>query len=166
MDFCCVAWKDLGVELAEQKIVALDKLIKRGIPRSTFSPIYRILEGITNHCPMCGASLNGSVQSAPKKPEKVRLPEPLKSTVPDTIPCPPCKGTGQTGQDCNCMTCLGSGVLDKSNPMRSRFDGNFAKEQADKLERVTSKIVEKSSEIEANPQPLREDAKPENWRNI
>lgn len=163
--WCCVAWRDLGIELAEQKTVALDKLLKRGIPRSTFSPIYRILEGIGNFCPLCGTSLNESVQAAPKKPEKVRLPEPPPSTVPDVIKCPPCRGTGQIS-GCNCLTCLGEGKLDKSNPMRAQFDANFRREQAEKMERVTNKIVDKSAEIEANPKPLREDAKPENWSRV
>jgi hypothetical protein len=61
------------------------------------------------------------------------------------------------------MTCLGAGVLDRSNPSRAKFDPVYAEEQAEKMERTNRKIVEKESEIQKNPKPLREDAKPENW---
>lgn len=166
-NWCCQTWRDLGDELAIQKITSLDKLLKRGIPKSTFSPIYRILEGITNFCPLCGESLNAPVESKPKKRENVQVKsEPIVSTVPDTIKCPPCKGTGRVGDGLNCMTCLGVGKLDKANPHRAEWDAQYAKELAEKMERNNQKIALIEKELKSNPKPLREDAKPENWAKI
>jgi hypothetical protein len=164
MDWCCQTWRDLGEELAELKMSSLDKLVKRGIPRSTFSPVYRILEGLTTFCPLCGSPISTqlSIKSEIKKENGVpSLPK--VSSVPATIKCPPCRGTGQVGAGLNCMTCLGTGVLDKSNPMRQKFDPKFAEELAEKMELLNSKILKKTAEIEKNPKPLREDAKPDNW---
>lgn len=162
LNFCCVAWADLGKELALQKEESLNKLIKRGIPRSTFSPIYRILEDITNFCPLCGSDLKKDSKQKETKATETKQDPVFISNTPVTIKCPPCKGSG-TISGVNCLTCLGTGLLDKSNPMRGRFDPEFSKEQSEKLEFLTSKIVEKEVEIRANPKPLREDAKPENW---
>lgn len=172
MQWCCQTWVDLGQELSDEKRKSLQKLIAKGIPRSTFSPISRILESISNFCPMCGCKIGGStvtevvnqvsVTDSSAKPKNA----PSKETVsasPPTIKCPPCRGKGTVSDGVNCMTCLGTGVLDKGNPHRRQYDPVFNAEFTEKMDKITSKIVEKEKEIEKNPQPLRDDAKPENW---
>lgn len=162
--WCCQTWIDLSDELASAKLTALDKLIKRGIPKSTFSPIYRMLEGLATYCPLCGSRITKGVVTQNEVPvvgnPTTPAPKPLS---PSTVKCPPCRGSGHVSDGVNCMTCLGAGVLDKSNPNRATFDPVYAEELAGKMESVTQRIVVKESEIEKNPQPLREDARPENW---
>jgi len=165
MDWCCQVWLDLGKEMAEAKLVSLDKLIKKGIPRSTFAPIYRILEGIDHACPLCGCRLavGGAV---PKPTPAAPIAPKTVSKVPATIPCPPCKGTGKVGDGISCSTCFGEGKLDKSNPFRKSFDKAFREELAGREVAINENIVKKNAEIEANPQPLRDDAKPEAWQKL
>jgi hypothetical protein len=158
MNWCCAQWIDLGQEMADAKVLSLEKLLKKGIPRSTFSSIYRILEGVGNYCPCCGTSLS---TTAPKQKEQV-APPPVSKVSP-SIKCPPCRGTGKVGDGLNCMTCLGLGVLDKSNPSRAKYDPVYAEEINSKLEENNRRIVNVEKEIQKNPKPLRDDARPENW---
>ena len=162
MNWCCQTWLDLGPELSELKVKSLDKLLKRGIPRSTFSPVFRIIEGMTNFCPLCGTKINTNATApvAEKVKEEVK---PFISKVPSTIKCPPCRGTGMVGDGLTCMTCLGEKVLGKDNPHRRQFDPSFAEEEAEKLEHNNRRIAKIEAEIQKNPKPLREDAKPHNW---
>lgn len=167
MNWCCCTWLDLCQELAEMKVAQLEKLLKRGIPRSTFSPVFRLIEGIGNFCPNCGTQigtkLEENVGSLPEVPKKRVEPESVSKTPP-LIKCPVCRGTGKVGDDLNCMICLGQGQLDKSNPHRANYDQAYSEELAEKMaenERKKEKIAE---EIRKNPKPLREDAKPENWK--
>jgi len=161
-NWCCQTWIDLGPELAGMKVAALEKLLKRGIPKSTFSPIFRIIEGMTNFCPLCGTQIDMNVNVAVPKKEKTPV-APVVSTVPDSIKCPICRGTTKVGAGLNCMTCLGTGKLDKSNPHRKTFDSQYAEEEAEKMERNERARAKLEEEIRKNPKPLREDAKPENW---
>lgn len=164
MQWCCAQWIDLGTELAEQKVLALDKLLKKGIPRSTFSTIYRTLEGIGNFCPFCGGKISttpqGKIETNPPPVAK-----PVSKAAP-TIKCPPCRGTGKVGEGLNCMTCLGEGVLDRSNPNRVSFDPVLAEELGEKLAKVDAQRSKVVKQEEVNPQRLREDATPEAVKNL
>jgi hypothetical protein len=159
--WCCETWKDLSPELAGLKVASLEKLMKRGIPKSTFSPVFRLIEGMTNYCPLCGTQINHSTHVSSQKQSVVI--KPVESKIPPTIKCPICRGTGKVGGDSNCMTCLGAGVLDKSNPHRKTFDADYAKEMADKMEEKDRERAKLEEELRKNPKPLRDDAKPENW---
>jgi len=160
MNWCCQTWLDLGPELSELKVKSLDKLLKRGIPRSTFSPVFRLIEGMTNYCPLCGTRISSS---EPLLPVKKEAPKPPVSNTPPSIPCPICRGTGRVGGDANCMTCLGSGKLTKANPNRKSYDKEYAKELADQMDGKEEARAKLEKKLRDNPQPLRDDAKPENW---
>lgn len=165
-NWCCQTWVDLGPELSGMKVAQLEKLLKRGIPRSTFSPIFRIIEGMVNFCPLCGSQIQQISSSVPAPHKEHIVSKPIESNVPQNIKCPPCRGTGKVGDDLNCMTCFGTGLLDKTNPHRKQFDSKFAEEESARMEENERRKARIEAEIKKNPKPLREDAKPENWVKI
>lgn len=163
--WCCALWSELGKELSEIKTKQLNKLIKKGIPRSTFAQVFSVMNRIGAFCPVCGSKATNPSENVAQKQQETEPPKKI-SKVPPAVKCPPCRGTGLVGDGLNCMTCLGTGTLTIDNPNRSRYDGSFAEEQQAKMDAVTKKITEKESEIAKNPKPIREDATPEAIKNL
>ena len=116
--FCCVTWESLAVELQGQKTEELDLLIAdKGLPRSVFAPVMKVLGAMTNFCPVCGSALTQEAQDSLKiiaTPIVQRTPEP--QTQRRT--CPKCNGKRNFGKDSNgvvinCMNCHGLGFVDQ-----------------------------------------------------
>ncbi len=140
--YCCCTWLDLSAELAESKAQELVDLIQtKGIPRSIFAPVYRVLENIANFCPVCGSSLKASVATTPV-PQK-GLVEPPNVPIKNLAPriCRACGGRKTLGTDKNgvvikCLTCHGEGIFNRDN--HDALDSKDSSLVAEALDKVAN----------------------------
>lgn len=120
---CCVTWQELSVELSVAKEGEINELINsKGLPRSMFASVLKVLTGMTNYCPSCGSVLNPELQPKLQQQHKVAIKEVAQAvqespTYTAKVKCAACAGRGILGIDrnkvkINCMKCHGSGELE------------------------------------------------------
>lgn len=118
--YCCCTWETLGTELADAKLLEIEAMISdKGLPRSVFAPVIKVLEKLQNYCPVCGSNLSG-VDIPPQTLIPVATPIVQKNKEPITkrIKCPKCNGKKSFGKDdqgivIRCMHCHGMGFVDQ-----------------------------------------------------
>jgi len=112
MRACCETWKDLSIELAEAKASEIVELVtEKQLPKSIFSSVIKVLEGMFAYCPVCGSGLTEETKRGVCPPQRDDTPTPTPTTplpARKEYVCPKCKGRkGET----ICTECLSTGVI-------------------------------------------------------
>lgn len=121
--YCCVTYRELAPELIQVKTNEIEGLIKeKGLPRSVFASVIRVLNNMTQYCPVCGSGIDAPQVFKDFSAGDKRTDAPRTETVKtvDSAPCRQCGGRGILGKDSNgivikCIRCHGSGKMDNSN---------------------------------------------------
>jgi len=109
--YCCVTWRELSEELKETKENEIYLTISdKGIPKSVFASVLKVLNSMALYCPVCGSGLTEET----KKTERVNIP-PRKAVAPSApaptqvyTTCTQCMGRPSAVK---CNTCLGTGKI-------------------------------------------------------
>lgn len=120
--YCCVVWEALALELAETKRTELNQLVTdKGIPKSVFASVFKVLEGMLNACPVCRSPLKPELFANLKEQHRTSVEQVTNETNENpsyTVKgkCSRCGGQGILGIDKNgvkikCMACHGQGVF-------------------------------------------------------
>jgi RNA polymerase subunit RPABC4/transcription elongation factor Spt4 len=125
--YCCCTWETLGVELADAKLAEIEALIAdKGLPKSVFASVFKVLDKLQNYCPVCGSNLSGCVE-APIVPSLLPVATPIVHKAPEPTTrrakCPKCNGRKSFGKDdqgivIRCMHCHGMGFVDQRHVIR------------------------------------------------
>lgn len=123
--FCCVTYQELAPELIQSKSNEIDSLVKeKGLPRSVFASVIKLLNTMTNYCPSCGECLSSELKQLKTITPSVKINtevENERTVVPNKVGiCRPCGGRGTMGVDSNnikinCMSCHGSGKFESKH---------------------------------------------------
>lgn len=140
--FCCVTYMELYPELAQIKSDEIDGLVKeKGIPRSVFAGVIKLVNGLGNYCPYCGTCLNPELTYVATKPanivQQVMPVADNKPIVPVKVRCNACAGRGILGRDKNqvdirCMKCHGEGTF-QSKHIAEDPRAKFAQNKVDQV---------------------------------
>jgi len=155
--WCCVTWEALAPELRDMKEAEISQLIEdKGIPKSTFAQVFKILDGMTNCCAYCGGSSNEEAPTV-QPTAKLRTPVTPKESRP-TVFCAACAGTGKAGGDkrstIKCISCHGKGMRDGSNTMSEPLTGDKQDELDNTKEQVRQKPVNAKANKPAKDQDI------------
>ncbi len=134
--YCCVTWGELAPELIAAKEAEINELISaKGLPRSVFASVFKVLNQMQNYCPVCGSGLSSEViesQQVIAKPIVKQTVKPNKSIVAKTK-CVRCNGRGVLGHEgkdnyigssiaIKCMNCFGEGYVSEKHTVRESAD--------------------------------------------
>lgn len=114
--YCCVTWSELAPELIQAKSDEVESLIKdKGLPRSVFASVIRVLNSMDNYCPSCGSGLKAASRAINSAPVLIPAP-PVEEPKPTQVRCRGCAGKGILGVDENsiqikCASCHGDGYI-------------------------------------------------------
>lgn len=117
--YCCCTWETLGTELADAKLLEIENLITdKGLPRSVFASVIKVLEKLQSYCPVCGSCLTEPVASTNSQIVATPIVSKAKEPVTKRVKCPRCNGKKTFGKDdqgvtIRCMNCHGMGFVDQ-----------------------------------------------------
>lgn len=131
--YCCCTWTELSLELITAKETEINDLIStKGLPRSIFASVLKVLDQMQNYCPVCGGQLRQVAM-----PDSIKQPVKTKNTNPiakiQKQRCNRCSGKGVLGHEgkdnylgssipIKCMNCHGEGWVDSRHIVEENQD--------------------------------------------